>query len=120
MQQKLIVNKRPISARDQEKIDIIIVATCKYFNIDRSIMMMPGKLYTKIRRICFLLISKNTDLSHGHIAQLFNRDQAQATRGIEIIIVHKNIYASLSHEIKDIAAICNNFEPKLFEWVIQH
>lgn len=111
--------KKPISARDQEKIDIIINSTCRYFGIDRAIITMPGKQCTKVRRICFFLISKNIEISHQHIAQLFNQDQAQATRGIDLIAAHRNIYASLSHEIGDIIQICNKFTPKQYEWLIQ-
>ncbi len=112
--------KKPISARDQEKIDVIINITCAYFSTDRAIISMPGKSCTKIRRICFYLIANNTDISHARIAQLFNTDQAQATRGIDLITVHRNIYASLSHEIKDIVQNCNKFTPKQYEWLIQH
>lgn len=110
--------KKPISARDQEKIDIIIAATCSYFNIDKAIMDMPGKKCTKVRRICFYLINKNTDISNAQIAGLFNKNQSQATRGIELITIHAGIYASLSHEIKDVADICNKFEPKQYQWHI--
>jgi len=112
--------KKPISARDQEKIDTIINSTCTYFGIDRSIIAMPGRQFTKIRRICFFLISKNTDISVPQIAQLFNKDRSEATRGIDLITAHNNIYASFTHQIRDIVEICNKFTPKQYEWLIQH
>ena len=113
-------HKKPIGARDQEKIDIIIVSTCGYFNIERALIKMPGKNCTNVRRICFYLISKNTELSHGQIAECFNMDRSQATRGLDLIAAHRNIYAPTLHQLKDIAEMCNKFEPKNYEWHIQH
>jgi len=81
---------------------------------------MPGKVYTNIRRICFYLIKKNTELSNEQAAQLFNQDRSQATRGLDIISVHRNIYTPTLHQLKDIAEICNKFTPKQYEWLIQH
>lgn len=59
-------------------------------------------------------------MSNIHIAALLNRTEAQALRGIDLIVIHRNIYAGLSHELKDIVNICNKFEPKQYEWLIQH
>lgn len=112
--------KKPISARDQEIIDIIINATCAYFSTDKAIIAMPGKKYTKIRRICYYLIKKNTDLSNIYIAGILNRTEAQALRGIDLIDIHRGLYAGLSHELNDIANLCNKFEPKQYEWLILH
>jgi len=112
--------KKPISARDQEIIDTIINCTCAYFSIHISAIGMAGKQYTKIRRICFFLIAKNTDISVPHIAQLFNKDRSEALRGIDLIAAHSNIYASFTHQMKDIVNICNKFTPKQFEWHIQY
>jgi len=112
--------KKPISARDQEKVTIIIQTTCGYFSIDKSLIQMPGKLYTNIRRICFYLIAKNTELSHGQIAEQFNQDRSQATRGLDLITAHRNIYTPTLHQMRDIAEICNKFTPKQFEWHIQY
>ncbi len=111
--------KKPISARDKEKINVIINCACEYFSIDKSNITMPGKLYTNIRRLCFFIISKNTELSHGQIAEMFNKDRSQATRGLDIIDAHKNIYTPTLHQLKDIIKMCNNFENKQFEWDIQ-
>jgi len=112
--------KKPISARDQEKVDIIINSTCSYFSIDKSLMEMPGKTYTKVRRICYMLISKNTDLSHTEITSLFNKSRSNITRGIELMAIHSSIYAPISHQVKDIVGICNSFTPKQYEWLIHN
>ena len=110
--------QKPISAPDKEKVEIIINTTCAYFSVDRALIKMPGRLYTNIRRICFFLIDKNTELSHGQIAEFFNQDRSQATRGLDLITAHRNIYTPILHQIRDIAQICNKFEPKHFEWLI--
>lgn len=112
--------KKPVSGPDQEKVKIIIDITCHYFNIDKALIKMPGRNCTNARRICFYLISKNTELSHGQIAQEFNQDRSQATRGLDIITAHKNIYTPTLHQIRDIVENCNKFTPKQFQWLIQH
>lgn len=112
--------QKPIGARDQEKVDVIINCTCSYFSIDPAILYMPGRSNSVVRRICFYLISKNTDLTTPQIAKMLGRNRSQASRGIEIIKVQSGFYASLMHQIKDVAEMCNKFEPKQFEWLIQH
>lgn len=110
--------KKPISARDQEKINVIISSTCHYFGIDKSLMEMPGKTCTKIRRICYMLISQNTDLNQTEITSLFSKSRSNVARGIELMTIHASIYAPISHEVRDIVEICNKFTPKQYEWLI--
>ncbi len=104
---------------DLEIMEAIIIAVCSYYNIteDDLINRPVTSEHTNARRITYYLIATNTELKHWKIADRLSCARCRVTKSIDIIRVHKDIYAPTKNLMNTIIKMANSFTKK-YEWLI--
>ena len=113
-QEQSEVKKRFINPVDLEIMEAVIMAICKYFNIQEDDLLSRPVTseQTNVRRVAFYLIMTNTDLKHWQIADRFLCGRCSVTLSKDIISLHREVYTPTKNLITSIIEIANSFTKK--------
>jgi chromosomal replication initiation ATPase DnaA len=97
-----------INPTDKAKVDAIIAAFCKNYQIDiDSLKTGKERSIVEMRQQCYYVVSKNTKLSQKALGFTFNKARTAIVRGIQQIEFDVKTHPSVKYILKEIIFTAN-------------
>ncbi len=104
------------STEDKQKGNVILEISCRVNGINKDqLLSCKDEASRDLRRQCFYLLQKNTNLSLNNIASMFGMSRNSIKYGIETIQVHSKLYVDTLRSLRTIVNTANEKTCNMFE-----